>query len=92
MKKLLSLLMVVCMSATLIFAQTQKPAPKEKAKTEVKTASPDAKPAATATKKDGTPDMRFKANKEAAKPTGPTKKDGTPDKRFKENKTAPAKK
>ncbi len=34
-------------------------------------------------KKDGTPDKRFKENKEAK---GPLKKDGTPDKRFKANK------
>ena len=33
----------------------------------------------TKTKKDGTPDKRFKENKKL-------KKDGTPDKRFKENK------
>jgi len=39
------------------------------------------------TKKDGTADMRYKANKEAAKPTTThVKKDGTPDKRYKENK------
>jgi hypothetical protein len=40
-------------------------------------------------KKDGTPDMRYKANKDAAKTPATThlKKDGTPDKRFKENKT-----
>ncbi len=38
------------------------------------------------TKKDGTPDKRYKANKEAAKPVH-VKKDGTADKRFKENKT-----
>ena len=52
---------------------------------------------APATKKDGTADMRFKANKDAAakskaaNSTTHMKKDGTPDKRFKENKT-PAKK
>ena len=38
-------------------------------------------------KKDGTPDKRYKENKEPEKPTGPLKKDGTPDKRYKENKT-----
>ena len=46
--------------------------------------------AATATpvKADGTPDMRFKANKTTTKPaTGPKKADGTPDMRFKTNKT-----
>lgn len=41
------------------------------------------------TKKDGTPDMRYKANKDA-KPAAAAnvklKKDGTPDKRFKANK------
>lgn len=37
-------------------------------------------------KKDGTPDMCYKENKDAAKPAGPLKKDGTPDKRYKENK------
>jgi len=40
---------------------------------------------AAKTKKDGTPDKRFKENK-AAKPAVHLKKDGTPDKRFKENK------
>lgn len=48
----------------------------KKAKTEQKT--DDKK-----LKKDGTPDKRFKENKEAK---GPLKKDGTPDKRFKSNK------
>jgi outer membrane receptor for monomeric catechols len=45
--------------------------------------------AAGPVKKDGTADMRFKANKEAAKAPPATthlKKDGTADKRFKENK------
>jgi hypothetical protein len=51
------------------------------------------KPAAAPTKKDGTPDMRYKANKESAKAkTGPTKKDGTPDMRYKANKKDPKKK
>jgi hypothetical protein len=47
-------------------------------------------PAAGPTKKDGTADMRFKENKEAAKakPAGPVKKDGTADMRYKTNKTA----
>lgn len=39
------------------------------------------------TKKDGTPDMRYKENKNKAKPSPKhLKKDGTPDKRYKENK------
>ena len=37
------------------------------------------------TKKDGTPDKRYKENK--TPPAQHLKKDGTPDKRFKENKT-----
>lgn len=40
------------------------------------------------TKKDGTADKRYKANKT---PKGPLKKDGTPDKRYKANKPAPKK-
>jgi hypothetical protein len=41
-------------------------------------------------KKDGTADMRYKANKDAAKKAPVhAKKDGTADKRFKENKTTP---
>ena len=45
-------------------------------------------------KKDGTPDMRHKENKEAAKKAapGPMKKDGTPDMRHKANKEAAKKK
>jgi len=46
---------------------------------------PPPKEAKAPVKKDGTPDKRFKENKEA-KPKVPVKKDGTPDKRFKENK------
>ncbi len=50
------------------------------------TAIPEAKPVAQAplTKKDGTPDKRFKANKVAKlSPDVVLKKDGTPDKRYK---------
>jgi len=44
--------------------------------------------AAGPAKKDGTPDMRYKANKTAVAATPPKhlKKDGTPDKRYMENK------
>lgn len=47
-----------------------------------------AKPAATAApiKSDGTPDMRYKANKEADKVAPKLKKDGTPDLRYNRNK------
>jgi hypothetical protein len=68
-------------------AATAKPAATPAAKP---AATPAAKPATAAagpTKKDGTPDMRYKANKDAAKtPPAHLKADGTPDKRFKENK------
>jgi len=52
--------------------------------------SPATTGTAAVTKKDGTPDMRYKANKNAAaaKKTTHVKKDGTPDQRFKENKKA----
>jgi hypothetical protein len=81
MKKLFLIASLVLASAGIGFAQTTPTAP-AKAKTE-KTA----KPAAGPTKKDGTPDMRYKANKEAAKtPPQHMKKDGTPDMRYKENK------
>ena len=62
------------------------------AKTDAATTTATAKDAtttkattATPLKKDGTPDKRYKANKDAAKTTH-LKKDGTADKRFKENK------
>ena len=104
MKKLAFLLSIVFFT-TVAFGQTKTEAPKKDqkpapAKTEqVKPAkaadkpatAPAAAPAKVATKKDGTPDKRFKENKEPVKAVGPTKKDGTPDKRFKENKE-PAKK
>lgn len=84
MKKLFLIASLVLASAGIGFAQTT-PAATAKTKTE-KTA----KPAAGPTKKDGTPDMRYKANKDAAKTPAPaaqhTKKDGTPDMRYKENK------
>ncbi|MCC6187105.1 MAG: hypothetical protein IT256_08135 [Chitinophagaceae bacterium] len=45
------------------------------------------KPAGGKLKSDGTPDMRYKENKNAkAAPTKHLKKDGTADKRYKENK------
>ncbi len=71
-----------------------KAAEKPAEKAAVKVAEKPAEKSAAPTKKDGTPDMRYKANKEAAKtapaaPAAPTKKDGTPDKRYKENKEAP---
>lgn len=86
MKKILVVLLAAFSLSFVSSAQT-KPAAKAKA--------PAAKTAAAPVKKDGTPDMRFKTNKEAAKataPAGPLKKDGTPDMRHKANKEAAAKK
>ena len=50
------------------------------------TAPKTATAAAGPTKKDGTPDMRYKANR--TPPPQHLKKDGTPDMRYKENKAA----
>ena len=91
MKKLIVFVTGLALGITLSFAQ-QAPAsgaqaPAKKAKTENagdKSAADEGKKL----KKDGTPDKRFKENKETppVEPIGPKKKDGTPDKRFKENK------
>jgi len=101
MKKLL-IAAAMLIASTGIFAQAQ---PKKDAKdtkmsavkkdtTKKATAKvvPMAKPVpgAVPTKKDGTADMRYKANKDAAKPApaGPVKKDGTADMRYKANKAS----
>jgi hypothetical protein len=56
-----------------------------------KEAKADAKEPQGRTKKDGTPDKRFKENKKTeAAPAGPLKKDGTPDKRYNANKKGSA--
>lgn len=71
-------------------AQTT-PAKKPKAtttKAKDSTAHATTSPAAGPTKKDGTPDMRYKANK--TPPPQHLKKDGTPDMRYKENKAKKA--
>jgi hypothetical protein len=96
MKKLIAFFTVLALSAGLTFGQTDTKGTDKGAKTETTkgdakakdTKSGDAK--AGPTKKDGTPDKRFKENKDANKdkPAGPTKKDGTPDMRYKANKDA----
>jgi hypothetical protein len=104
MKKLL-IAAAMLIASTGIFAQAQ---PKKAAETSKMTAVKKdtakkatakvvpMKPATTTgpTKKDGTADMRFKENKEAAKakPAGPVKKDGTADMRYKANKKDSTKK
>lgn len=75
MKKILMFLLALSFSTGMIFAQ--QPTPVKKPTTVNKAGAP--------TKKDGTPDMRFKVNKET-KVAGPKKKDGTPDMRYKANK------
>lgn len=52
-----------------------------------KTTTPSSTTTTTKMKADGTPDMRYKANKTTKMATGPTKADGTPDMRYKTNKT-----
>ena len=89
MKKIILIASLLLTFVGVSFAQTTKPA--EKPKTTA--ASTTAKPSTTAgpTKKDGTADMRYKSNKDAAKAQPATthvKKDGTADKRYKENKPA----
>ncbi len=109
MKKLL-FAAVMTIASTCLFAQAQpKPAAaaektkmtavKKEASKEPAKVVPIAKttaPAAGPAKKDGSADMRFKANKEAAAaktaPAGPTKKDGSADMRYKANKEAGKKK
>jgi hypothetical protein len=75
MKKVVFVVCLLLACVGMNFAQTA-PAKKEVAKKE-QTAP---------TKKDGTPDKRYKANKTAADTTKHMKKDGSPDKRYKENK------
>ena len=92
MKKIICILISLMVFGTASFAQNKtdkapaKKAAAPAAKDTTTTVATPAKPAAK-TKKDGTPDNRFKENKAAAKPAGPLKKDGTPDKRYKANKT-----
>lgn len=93
MKKFLSGVLALFLSASLCMAQapatatTKKEAKAVTAKTTQQAAKPA--PAAVPLKKDGTPDKRFKENKATA---GPKKKDGTADMRYKANKQAAAKK
>lgn len=80
MKKMLPILLALCITTTL-FAQT-KPAPAS-AKTNTKPAIA-VKPVGPK-KADGSLDMRYKANKEAVRAAGPRKKDGSLDMRYKVN-------
>lgn len=80
MQKLLFLIAIIWFSLWGFEANAQA---KTKAKQEVKTE----KASAAKLKSDGTPDMRYKENKNAkTEPVKHLKKDGTADKRYKENK------
>lgn len=99
MKKLLTLAAIALFGIGSTFAQTVttvKQTPKKVTtvtKTEVKKAEKEVVKSATKLKADGTPDMRYKANK-ATKTVvvGPKKKDGTADMRYKANKAVVVKK
>lgn len=95
MKKLFLIASLLMTLTGMTFAQAKKPKADSTGKKPATTATKPATTAAGPTKKDGTADMRYKANKDAAaaKPTtAHLKKDGTPDKRYKENKTPAPKK
>jgi len=85
MKKLLFAAFML-LAGTGMFAQAQPK--KDTVKKSSAKVVPMTKSTTGPTKKDGTADMRYKANKDAAKPApaGPTKKDGTADMRYKANK------
>jgi len=98
MKKIILISCLVFGAAGTSFAQQPKTATTDKKPASSKSATTassatSAKPTTTSagpTKANGTPDMRYKTNKEAAKNPQPAhvKKDGTPDMRYKENKKA----
>ena len=83
MKKLVLAVAMLFSVSAFSFAQTKTQSGQKPATTQT------AKKDTAHTKKDGTPDKRYKENK-TAKDTAVvhTKKDGTPDKRYKENKDA----
>lgn len=78
MKKLM--LAIALLLGVTTFSLAQVPASKKAA-----TKQQPAKDTAKHLKQNGTPDMRYKANKQAPPPVH-MKKDSTPDRRYKENK------
>jgi lipopolysaccharide export LptBFGC system permease protein LptF len=95
MKKAIMIASLLLSFIGFTFAQTTTPAKSKKTTTTASTAkattatAPAKATTVAPTKKDGTPDMRYKENKDAAKAQPApvhTKKDGTADKRYKENK------
>ena len=87
MKKITTLLACAMLTVSSFIGLSQTDKKAEQKKTEPKQETPaKTNEGGQKLKKDGTPDMRYKENKEAAKAAVHTKKDGTPDKRYKENK------
>ncbi|HAH23831.1 MAG TPA: hypothetical protein DCL77_08750 [Prolixibacteraceae bacterium] len=105
MRNLIALIAIVFFTSIAYSQTTTTKQVKKKTAAKTEVASPDGKQVAnpaeksgskslTATKKDGSPDKRYKSKKDTVKTTAPAsshlKKDGTPDMRYKENKsTAP---
>lgn len=85
MKKLLTFILALVMTATGVIAQQKATAQQQPATATAQKKTANAKHL----KKDGTPDKRYKENKKAS---APKKKDGTPDMRYKENKEKAKKK
>lgn len=81
MKKLIIAVNILLFVTLTSYGQT-KPAKKVTPPLIVQTTAAKASPV----KNDGTPDMRYKANREAAKTMPKLKKDGTLDRRFRRNK------
>ncbi len=87
MKRILTLIVALLFMGSLSFAQHARPAAPKSNKIEKKAAPAKGdKKTGTHVKNDGTPDMRYKENKEMKKDAKPMKKDGTPDMRHKANK------
>jgi|GEM_PF-884757 len=84
MKKIFILITIVMALTSATFAQSKKKGTEAPKQTTGTTKTDDSRKM----KKDGTPDKRYKENKEATKnvPSGPVRKDGQPDKRYKANK------
>ncbi len=94
MKKIIFILLSLLIMGATSFAQDPPAQKKRGAQQAPQQAAPAQKKAdgTAKVKKDGTPDMRYKENKQAAKPAQKLKKDGTPDMRHKANKEAAKKK
>ena len=91
MKKIIIALLFLAGTLSFTNGWAQQKTTGKKSATTAKTATVKAKDSTvvkkSGMKKNGTPDMRYKANKTAKTvPAGPLKKDSTPDLRYKANK------